>query len=99
MNIKFILIVASTKILFLQSKYLSNFFKFIKVVKYFRQLPRRLYTCKLCPSKFTNPSSLREHVENDEHRLPCHICQAVFTCERYLRKHLLLQHKKQDEIS
>ena len=56
----------------------------------------RIYACSLCPSKFTHPTSLHEHMSSDPHSYVCRFCDAKFTCERYLRKHYILQHKDHD---
>nr|CAB3267924.1 ZF(C2H2)-26 zinc finger protein [Phallusia mammillata] len=53
----------------------------------------KMYACTLCPSKFSHPTALREHMNSDPHKYVCKMCNASFTCERYLRKHYLLQHK------
>uniref|UniRef100_H2Z5J7 C2H2-type domain-containing protein n=1 Tax=Ciona savignyi TaxID=51511 RepID=H2Z5J7_CIOSA len=55
----------------------------------------KTYACQLCPSKFSHPTALHEHESSDPpHHHVCRICDATFTCERYLRKHYSLQHKE-----
>ncbi|XP_076809631.1 uncharacterized protein LOC143452513 isoform X2 [Clavelina lepadiformis] len=56
----------------------------------------KIYACGLCPSKFSHPHALREHMTSNPHCYVCRICEATFTCERYLRKHYLMQHKGQE---
>ncbi|KAL1124547.1 hypothetical protein AAG570_001173 [Ranatra chinensis] len=45
-------------------------------------------TCRKCKSRFTSLESLNRHLSTDSHRYPCSICHRVFTCERFLRRHL-----------
>uniref|UniRef100_F6TVE9 Zinc finger protein n=2 Tax=Ciona intestinalis TaxID=7719 RepID=F6TVE9_CIOIN len=61
-----------------------------------KSIQTKTYPCQLCPSKFSHPTALREHVINDPHHHVCRICDATFTCERYLRKHTFMQHKEEN---
>lgn len=45
-------------------------------------------TCKLCKSRFVNPEALERHMATYSHRYMCPKCSKLFTCERFLRRHL-----------
>ncbi|KAG1659876.1 Zinc finger protein 341 [Nymphon striatum] len=50
----------------------------------------RYYRCVKCMNKYATASALEHHMATTSHRYPCPHCNKVFTCERYLRRHLLV---------
>ncbi|KAJ9574971.1 hypothetical protein L9F63_007861, partial [Diploptera punctata] len=48
----------------------------------------RSYRCIKCKSKFSSPEALDHHMAVSTHSYPCQHCGKIFTCERYLRRHL-----------
>lgn len=46
------------------------------------------YQCNLCMNKYATPEALQHHMSTTSHKHPCPHCQKMFTCERFLRKHL-----------
>ena len=54
--------------------------QFVSAYSYFR--------CTKCNNKYATPESLQHHLQMTSHTYPCPHCSKVFTCERYLRRHL-----------
>ena len=48
----------------------------------------RYYRCPKCNNKYSTPEALDHHIATTTHNYTCPHCQKVFTCERYLRRHL-----------
>ncbi|ELU14100.1 hypothetical protein CAPTEDRAFT_154598 [Capitella teleta] len=48
----------------------------------------RHFRCMKCGVKYASPEALVHHLETETHHYECPHCQKVFTCERYLRRHL-----------
>lgn len=45
-------------------------------------------SCKLCKARFVNAEALERHMATYSHRYTCPKCSKLFTCERFLRRHL-----------
>lgn len=48
----------------------------------------RHFQCNKCLNKYATPEALEHHMSTTNHSIPCPHCQKIFTCERFLRKHL-----------
>ncbi|XP_074644510.1 zinc finger protein 341-like [Tubulanus polymorphus] len=48
----------------------------------------RYFKCSKCGSKYSSAEALENHMETVSHHHICDHCGKVFTCERYLRRHL-----------
>lgn len=48
----------------------------------------RYFRCVKCKNKYATPEALQHHLETTSHNFPCPYCSKLFTCERYLRRHL-----------
>ena len=48
----------------------------------------RYFRCSKCSNKYASPEALQHHLETTSHVYNCPNCPKVFTCERYLRRHL-----------
>ncbi|VDI00010.1 Hypothetical predicted protein [Mytilus galloprovincialis] len=48
----------------------------------------RHFQCTKCMNKYSSPEALEHHMATSSHSHPCPYCEKVFTCERYLRRHL-----------
>ncbi|XP_076470285.1 uncharacterized protein LOC143300466 isoform X2 [Babylonia areolata] len=48
----------------------------------------RHFQCTKCGNKYTTPEALEHHMATTSHQYPCPHCNKVFTCERFLRRHL-----------
>lgn len=46
------------------------------------------FQCTKCMNKYSSPEALEHHLATSSHSHPCPYCEKVFTCERYLRRHL-----------
>jgi hypothetical protein len=68
----------------------STFSSFIKVflidLNFF--FFNRHFQCTKCMNKYSSPEALEHHMATSSHSHPCPHCEKVFTCERYLRRHL-----------
>ncbi|XP_053572175.1 zinc finger protein 341 [Bombina bombina] len=47
-----------------------------------------VFKCLKCMNKYSTFEALEQHLLTATHSYPCPHCQKVFTCERYLRRHL-----------
>nr|CAD7257206.1 unnamed protein product [Timema shepardi] len=54
-----------------------------------RKMNCRYFRCVKCKSQFVNPEALDHHLATSTHNYSCASCGKVFTCERYLRRHLV----------
>lgn len=50
----------------------------------------RIHQCSHCLNRYATPEALAHHQATCSHNYPCPVCQKVFPCERYLRRHLLI---------
>lgn len=50
----------------------------------------RNHRCNHCLNRYATPEALAHHQATCSHNYPCPVCQKVFPCERYLRRHLLI---------
>ena len=50
----------------------------------------RYFRCSKCNNKYATPEALQHHMETVSHNFPCKFCKKVFTCEKYLRRHLVV---------
>ncbi|XP_039256073.2 uncharacterized protein LOC120332821 isoform X1 [Styela clava] len=57
----------------------------------------RLYSCTLCPGKFSHPELLHKHSMTESHNHPCSFCPKRFSCDRYLRKHIAAAHSNKPQ--
>ncbi len=48
----------------------------------------RYFRCVKCNNKYATPEALEHHMHTTTHNYPCTHCEKIFTCERYLRRHL-----------
>ncbi|KAK7474036.1 hypothetical protein BaRGS_00034746 [Batillaria attramentaria] len=48
----------------------------------------RHFQCTKCGNKYTTPEALEHHLATTTHQYPCPHCPKVFSCERFLRRHL-----------
>ncbi|KAL3859643.1 hypothetical protein ACJMK2_009857, partial [Sinanodonta woodiana] len=48
----------------------------------------RHFQCNKCMNKYSTPEALEHHMTKTLHSFNCPHCEKVFTCERYLRRHL-----------
>ncbi|KAL0273911.1 UNVERIFIED_CONTAM: hypothetical protein PYX00_006474 [Menopon gallinae] len=44
--------------------------------------------CEVCHAQFKSAESLKNHMAVDSHNYECPHCKSVFSCERFLRRHL-----------
>ncbi|CAH1779029.1 unnamed protein product [Owenia fusiformis] len=49
----------------------------------------KYFKCIKCQNKYATPEALEHHINTTNHKYACPHCQKQFTCERYLRRHLL----------
>lgn len=48
----------------------------------------RHFQCTKCGNKYTTPEALEHHLATTTHQYPCPHCPKIFSCERFLRRHL-----------
>ncbi|XP_025116073.1 zinc finger protein 341-like isoform X3 [Pomacea canaliculata] len=48
----------------------------------------RHFQCTKCGNKYTTPEALEHHLATTTHQYPCPHCHKIFSCERFLRRHL-----------
>ena len=48
----------------------------------------RKWKCTKCGNQYSSPEALEHHMSVTTHSNPCPLCNRVFPCERYLRRHL-----------
>lgn len=49
---------------------------------------QKYFRCAKCMNRYTTKTALEHHLSISTHNFPCTECNKVFTCERYLRRHL-----------
>ncbi|XP_064641574.1 zinc finger protein 341-like [Lineus longissimus] len=49
----------------------------------------RFFKCNKCNNKYATPEALEHHMSTTTHNYPCPNCDKIFSCERYLRRHLV----------
>ncbi|KAJ8041197.1 hypothetical protein HOLleu_11940 [Holothuria leucospilota] len=47
------------------------------------------FKCSECNTKYASPEALEHHIKTSSHNYPCPECKKVFSCERFLRRHLI----------
>ncbi|XP_030831676.1 zinc finger protein 341 [Strongylocentrotus purpuratus] len=53
------------------------------------KLIQKEFKCPKCNSKYSSPDALDHHMNTSSHKFNCPECNKIFTCERYLRRHLV----------
>lgn len=55
----------------------------------------RYFQCNLCLNKYSTPAALDHHLATSSHTYSCTLCDKVFPCERYLRRHLQIHSEEE----
>ncbi|CAN7992167.1 unnamed protein product, partial [Ixodes hexagonus] len=58
----------------------------------------RIHRCSHCLNRYATPEALAHHQATCSHNYPCPVCQKVFPCERYLRRHLLIHRSSSPHV-
>lgn len=58
----------------------------------------RYFQCNLCLNKYATPAALDHHLATSSHTYSCSLCDKVFPCERYLRRHLQIHSESESFI-